>query len=85
MLSSELLASRVASGLKATLLTESLCPSKVASLTPLIASQIMIVLSSDPLASRIPSGLTAMLVTEFSCRPKTPISLPLDTSHNLTD
>src|SRR3990172_5812516 len=56
-------ASRLPSGLYATLRTSALCPLKVRSSSPLFASHTLTVSSSLAEASRLPSGLQATLLT----------------------
>ena len=58
------------SGLKATLLTASVCPLRVRTSWPVCASHTFTVLSSLPLTRRLPSGLKATL--------QTPAGVPLE-------
>jgi hypothetical protein len=58
-LSSEAVATRVPSGLKAAALTGPLWPARTASGLPLAASHSRAVLSSEAVTMRVPSGLKA--------------------------
>src|SRR4051794_12057434 len=67
VLSSELLARRVPSGLKVRLVTPSVCPLSMIISTPRSTSQSRTVLSRAALASRLPSGLNVTAVIDPKC------------------
>src|SRR5207253_1138009 len=77
VLSSEPLARRVPSGLKATLLTPAVCPLSMRVSWPVAASHIFTVPSPEPLARRLPSGLKATLLTPAVCPLSMRVSCPV--------
>jgi hypothetical protein len=54
---------RVPSGKNATALTRDVCPTRVATAVPVVASQSRAVLSSEPVRTRVPSGENATALT----------------------
>jgi hypothetical protein len=69
------------SGLKATEVTEFLCPLKVRISLPVEASHSRAVLSPDPVSTCAPSGLKATDETEYLCPWKARSSFPVAASH----
>jgi hypothetical protein len=77
-------ASKCPFGEKATVLTDSVCPSSVRSNLPLCASQSFTVLSALPLASILLCRSNATLTTQCPCPSSVRRSLPLRTSQSFT-
>ena len=74
----------LAVGLKATLVTQSVCPLSVSISWPLAASHTFTVLSALPLTIRLPSGLKATLITASVWPLSVSISWPLVASHTFS-
>ena len=82
--SSDPLAIRFPSGLKATLSTSPVCPFRVKVSWPVDASQTLTVLSWDAVAIRFPSRLNATWDTDFEWPRSVKVCWPVDASQTFT-